>query len=90
MRSLSPEEIRRELIMMRDVSAWPQWPFLPVKKSQERGFPICGVVVCDTHGKSSPVIYDYNIFDQKEFDFDKKIATYNSFEEMVADGWVVD
>lgn len=84
-------ERKRELTMMQNPRNWPLWPFLPVKQPMSSGLPRCGVLVeMKWDEPIKPIVYDCIVHMPKSFDPDKKIAEYNSFEEMLEAGWVVD
>ena len=68
-----------------------KWPNLvcPVKKRVENdNWPKCGVVF------KEPIVYVVSMYSMKDVsdeEWDKlEKHEYNSFEEMVADGWIVD
>lgn len=78
------------LAMMKDSSRWPCWPFLPLKRgNNELKDKNLGVLVSG---------YGPKVFHQYLFDLPSTIeklesspnTEYSSFEELLADGWVVD
>ena len=75
---------------MKKPLLWPHWPVLPVKRWVENKLE-CGVVL-DSPAGSESTVYIENLFCLSgKTDFDKlKKYEYDSFEEMVADQWVVD
>ena len=78
------------LRMGPDPNSWPLWPVLPVKsrtKKEASGIPQLGYLFEQAEGEPLRV-RDGNIYAPKADD--PIIATYSSWQEMVADGWVVD
>jgi hypothetical protein len=71
---------------------WPAYPFLPMRRKQEKVRPDTGVLV-DSKGNT---VYLINMFGLKEhFDSGKSLTDiqkieYQSVEELLADGWMVD
>ena len=68
---------------------YPHWPVCPVKRYLEgQSFPECGIV-----HDGVPKVFIVNMFalplPKSEFEKLKKYE-YEYFEDMVADGWVVD
>lgn len=69
------------------------WPVCPVKsrtRKADRGWPVMGIV-----RPRKPTVYIKNLFELRTGELDPQLADvekfeYASFEEMVADGWVVD
>lgn len=78
--------------MINDEDRWPCWPALPVKNNQieEVGdiHPICGLIFS---GNLTTVV-KLNLFMgfTEELYNKAKKWKYNSVEELIADGWVVD
>lgn len=71
--------------------AWPCWPLCPVKRYEQTddAMPNCGVVITEV-----PIVYETNMFalltmTSAEIEALKK-HKYDSMEELVADGWLVD
>lgn len=79
-----------DVAFLKDVNRWPNWPICPVKRYENvHSFPLCGVTFATD---TKPMVKILNMFggwSQEEFD-KAKTFNYNSIEEMVADGWVVD
>lgn len=79
-----------DVAFMKDSDNWPAWPFLPLKKYKSND-SVCGVLWVADNKKA--IIHLGNMFNlpktKEEF---KKLPTitYNSFEELVNDGWCVD
>jgi len=72
-------------------NVWPCWPLCPVKRYEPAndGFPVCGIVI-----EKVPIVYETNMFalsgmTSVEIEALKK-HKYDSMEELVADGWLVD
>lgn len=88
-----------DLEMMKRPSEWPKWPFLPVKRSREEGVPEVGMLVdsqsyslVDSQSYSTAVFLmdRYKLPVTKEWlKFATKIE-YESYEAIIADGWVVN
>ena len=95
-RALSTEQRNTELAMMRQQysGGWPLWPFLPIKRSMSFGGSDYGVLLdSGPIGKGikvEPIFYDYSPWASGPLDRNKIKAKYNSLEEMVDDGWIVD
>lgn len=73
-----PRETRDDLGMMKRADLWPLWPYLPVKKPKWQ----TGVLIEDRNTKEAlPTVFtrDGTI-----------IVQFETLEELVADGWVVD
>jgi hypothetical protein len=74
---------------------WPAFPVLPVKRYKStREMPDCGVVL---HASVAPKAWACSVVKANIFDIGKATAlkdadkvNYDSFEDMVKDGWVVD
>jgi hypothetical protein len=80
---------------------WPQFPLIPVKNykradKEDGGMPMCGIVL---HPSIAPKSIAYFVAIINLFDLGKDVVgsltaakrvKYESFEEMVGDGWVVD
>lgn len=82
-----------ELKMMQSPDDWPMWPWLPVKQlSTNPGeWPkLFGCLFDDSRRSLSPVVYDVNAHTIKDKDEVRILKSYESFEAMVDDGWVVD
>lgn len=83
---------REELAMMRDPERWPHYDILPVKRYKKgmgtfsTGGPECGVL----RSGRGPVVYKGNPWQREALETAPVIAEYKTFEEMYADGWVVD
>lgn len=70
------------------------WPHVvcPVKSRtrKNRGLPLCGFIL-----PNEPIVYIKNLFDLQSGLLapqlvDAETYKYNSFDEMVIDGWMVD
>lgn len=74
----------KEMILNPD--SWPSWPFLPVKSTTKKelsGWPLLGTILSYDVTKVKLVnMYDYS----KNAD----IISYDSVDDLLADGWVID
>jgi len=81
-----------DLAILKDPRQWT-WMVCPVKsrtKTADRGWPMMGIVL-----PRRPTVYIKNLFELRTGELDPQLADvekfeYATFEEMVADGWVVD
>lgn len=85
---------RDDLSFVKDPDQWPSWPLCPLIKRKD-GTTTVGVLVSDeetvTHGK--PTVYLCNMWDfPKTAEEWSKVPSvkYESFAEMLQDGWQVD
>lgn len=83
-----------DLEMMRSPDRWPCWPVLPLKRYDGKdrcGFPSTGLIA-ELDGVPRFTVFDGNLFQRPLcFDDPKTVRyDYDSFEAMLADGWVVD
>lgn len=86
-RPLSPEQRAEEIAMMEGKGTlWSTYPVCHVKRPMTKGWPEMGAIIVGF----GPTIFDYSVWANKNFDENKKIAVYSSFDEMVDDGWIVD
>jgi len=101
--SLSYPEREEQLGVMRRPFLWPMFPTLPVKRlvpTMHKNYeaPECGVLVFkwtldDGLRKDvSAVVYDRDQYFGTDRKLSKEVvlAKYNSLEELVDDGWLVD
>jgi hypothetical protein len=73
-----PRVIKDDLGMMKRADLWPTWPHLPVKRPRWE----TGVLIENGATKIAiPTVYQRD---------GKILAKYDSLEQLVADGWVVD
>jgi len=86
------EEIR----LITEFQMWPYFPILPVKNRDGKKFgeagswPKCACMMA-TLEEVKPIIYDFTIDTIPKNKEDIKILqAFNSFEELVDAGWVVD
>ena len=86
-------ELQRDLEGMKNPSSWPRWPVLPVKRhTEERGIEVGILAEQDMTIPVEPVVYQTNMIGLKTWKdvFDAPQLRYDSFEALIADGWVVD
>lgn len=90
--TLTPNEIERELAMMRSglggpsAMEWPLWPHLPVKRSRDGDRPHFGFMLAS----SGPTVY-CGLLHGPTIDLTElPRIDYASFEEAVDAGWIVD
>lgn len=90
-----PEEREATLKMAQNPNTWP-YPVLPVKKRKENDFPDTGII---SIGDLYPIkIYvDVNLFmlpktkeEWKKIENNPNNLTFNTVEEMLEAGWIVD
>ena len=82
------EEQQRDIDMMRDPDRWPQWPVLPVKRTDLTKDPAREVGIIGDGG--GPTIHLRNLFASSTQIKDAKRMEYLDFTELVQDGWGVD
>jgi hypothetical protein len=88
-------EARDDKEMMENPTAWPVWPVLPIKRRPKDGGTELAIMV-HAEGRLTDV-YLGDMFGFAEqggtvaeiLDSAEKIH-YNSYDEIIADGWVVD
>jgi hypothetical protein len=75
-----------DLAMLNNPELWVHQPMLPVKRYVD-GNTVCGVV-CE----GMTLVAEANLFLTLDGDLGakQKIHRYESFEEIVKDGWIVD
>ncbi len=79
-----------DLDFLNDDSLWPSFPLCPVTRTEYGLGSVSAVVVTGV-----PVCYEVNLFSLQTGPLmpqlqDATKHIYNSFEEMVADGWRID
>ena len=83
--------------LMSNPASWPRWPILPVKRSIKDSYDIeCGMILA-VQGYLTTVIrvsfYEFNPPSGVPFvELIKELphTKYDSLDELLADGWVVD
>lgn len=78
---------------MQNPSLWPRWPILPVKRSKDRKHGVLAEFGMPDRPEIKPIIYLANLFDlsDKVTDFSKlPKLEYDTFDDLINDGWVVD
>ena len=80
----------KDLKHLKDFTLWSRPSVCPIKRydgKDKDGFPTCAVVI-DGHG---PIVYEVNMFQLSEKSVNECLKhEYESFEAMIADGWMVD
>lgn len=76
-----------DLLMMQEPDEWPLSNVLPIKRTSPDGgtWPQCGFMV---RGQGPKVFIGY-IYDIENID-SMKVEQYDSFEDVIKDGWIVD
>lgn len=86
---------RDHLKMMKTPTNWPRWPALPVKRTDEGGFGVCGVMFA-VAGPERNYVFLANLTSLRgptiraAMDMANEVIVYDSLEAVVLDGWVVD
>lgn len=75
--------------MMQNPNLWPSWPYLPVKNRRNPMSNHGTGALAETSFPIKPTIYFMNIFIPQALSKVEK-KDYNSFDELIADGWAVD
>lgn len=81
-----------DVAFLKDTGRWPRWPGCPVKRYRpNEGLPECGLVFdgLKIDEKLAVVMVSMLGWTPEQFR-DAKKHLYDSYEEMVADGWLVD
>lgn len=93
---MTPEQKDEEVRCIKDITMWPRWPLLPVKRYVEGGELEVGFL-CATAAPPPAIIYMANIFAlphattwRELLDAIPERQEYSSIEEMVNDGWSGD
>jgi hypothetical protein len=89
--------------MLNSPYRWSQWPLLPVKNQskatpKDHGFPVMGLVFDVENLPSDCTVEWFTVYECNLFMFSADIIDdpktvkhrYESYEAMLADGWVVD
>ena len=77
--------------MMKNLGAWPRWPWLPLKRYVNGGMPDLGALHADYAIDCKPRVYFINVFGASWFPHPKdEFKEYDNLEAMIADGWIVD
>lgn len=94
------EERERCLYMMRNPIRWPMWPLLPVKRRKGNGeLPDLGLMHTHDNGNpAQPEVVEAPLHalalmsdEARKRAWDEAPKhTYDSLEDLVDDGWVVD
>jgi hypothetical protein len=70
---------------MEDIDHWPKWPVLPVKRRTKNDTEI-GILWAE----KKPIIYLVNMYNIPPDLTKAPQISYESFQALVFDGWVVD
>jgi hypothetical protein len=96
-RTLSEPERKREAAVITDVSRWPMWPHLPLKRPRDGGqWPELGIIRDTQPATVEPAVLQFpvqvhvgvNVFEPANKE--TKSLTYQTVEELLNDGWIVD
>jgi hypothetical protein len=80
-------EIAEEVRFIRGETAWPFWPWLTVKRTDDNDKMQVGAI----YAFSTTTVIDINFYGMtKEGLTAAERFSYDSVEDLVADGWVVD
>jgi hypothetical protein len=71
-------EESNDLQFMKDPDRWPRWPLLPVKRGTQMGLML-----------EHPRVYLRNLWDSTPL-ADVESIKYDTYESVIADGWIVD
>lgn len=76
-----------DVAFLKTPEKWPNYPLCPVKNRNEQkdNFPLLGVIV-----SPRPTVYLVNLFSIQPGMEPPETREYGSFEELIADGWIVD
>jgi hypothetical protein len=81
--------------ILPDPSQWVNWPVMPVKHVRDRDknvpqMPLTGYIVASTFDNPAPfVVHEGNIC-QMDWKNDPIVGTYNTAEELLDAGWIID
>lgn len=89
------EQLAQEVEMMRTPERWPCWPLLPIKRMiQDHNFPEIGCLIDIMFAKDLQVYVGMSPYVQVRLQDATSVwpdvVRYASYEDIVADGWVVD
>ena len=91
---ISEQDIQSEVKFIQNTDAWPRWPMLPVKRSNGHKFPTCAILLDSKDyikNNNNIVVYECNMYSASKEAIDKCVKhNYNSIEDMLKDGWMVD
>lgn len=81
---------KRDKEMMTDSSRWPKFPYLPLIR-RKNGKMECGVLVHDPVDKNvSPTVLLANLYSTDDEKKKCDLLSYQDFDCLLADGWMVD
>lgn len=88
-RPASPTRGERDIAMMKAPDNWPQWPILPLKRVRGSDLEV-GVLVNGAfegpHTEATVYLSSMN----RVITVETPTIKYDSFEALVADGWMID
>lgn len=95
--SRTPDNRQRSLLLMQVPARWPTWPFLPVSRNGPAGGKQLGVLY-DARHMSGTLGYSSTVFLHNLFALPPTEVlllagpkfVYDSFDEVLDDGWRVD
>lgn len=104
MKEMTEKERAEEIYLIKSFPNWPHYPVCPMVNRVKRapdGLPEVGFLLAPDVMAKKAVVYhenftnlgklkDMGIITYKDFDEKIKKTKYNSFDEMVSDGWKSD
>lgn len=76
--------------MMSNPKTWPNWPLLPVKRETANGYEV-GVIAAIKGQLTWVYLCNFwGLVAKSESMKDARILKYNSLDELLAAGWIVD
>jgi len=81
----------QEIEMINSPEKWPMWPFLPLKKYGETGFPACAVTwEQERQDGKIQMRVGVTMFEGNEAFNSAELVEFESTEALVDAGWIVD
>ena len=85
------ERPENDLVGINDDNYWPHWPFLPIKRKGKNNNFGYEFALLHTSNKSKAIFGNIFRLPKTTEEFEKLPSIiYDSVEEMLADGWIVD
>jgi len=80
-----------DVAFLKNCDSWPNYPVCPIKRGKIKDDTLCCALVYAHNGKCI-LVMELNIFDNPSDDEckDAKSWNYDTVEDLVADGWIVD